>query len=170
LDPTLSQSAPEMFVMCDLLAGLMVYDAAGEPVPGMALRWETSPDGLTWTFHLREALWSDGAKVTADDFVFSWQRILDPKMAAGYAYFLYVLKNAEPINKGKLPTSALGVRALDERTLEMTLEHPAPYLLEMLTHMTMFPVPRHLVEAKGKDWTRPGTYVGNGAYVLTEWV
>src|SRR6185437_14344065 len=78
LDPTLSQSAPEMFVMCDLLAGLMVYDAAGEPVPGMALRWETSPDGLTWTFHLREALWSDGAKVTADDFVFSWQRILDP--------------------------------------------------------------------------------------------
>ena len=136
----------------------------------MAESWQTSPDGLTWTFKLRDAQWSDGAPVTADDFLFAWRRILDPKTAASYAYFPYIIKNAEPINAGRMPGTALGAVAPDPHTLEVHLEHPAPYLLEMLTHSSMMPLPRHVVEAKGNHWTRPGNYVGNGAFLLTEWV
>jgi oligopeptide transport system substrate-binding protein len=170
LDPSLAQGVQEDTIIGDLMVGLMTADAHARPIPGMAQSWTTSEDGLTWTFKLREALWSDGVPVTADDFVFSWRRILDPKTAAPYAYFLDVIKNAKPVNKGKMPLTALGVQALDPRTLEITVEHPVPYLLEMLMHMTMVPEPRHVVEAKGKNWTKPGTYVSNGAYTLTEWV
>ena len=91
-------------------------------------------------------------------------------MAASYAYFPYIIKNAQPINAGHLPASALGARALGPRTLEVHLEHPAPYLLEMLTHTSMMPLPRHVVEAKGKYWTTPSNYVGNGAFMLKEWI
>jgi oligopeptide transport system substrate-binding protein len=170
LDPALAQGNAEDLIMGDLLTGLLVNGKRAEPVPGMATSWTTSPDGLVWTFKLREALWSDGVPVTAEDFIFSWRRILDPKMASPYAYFLYPLKNAKPVNSGKMPGTELGVRALDPHTLELTLEHPVPYLLEMLTHMTMYPEPRHVVTAKGKEWSRPGNYVGNGAFTLTEWV
>lgn len=170
LDPALAQGNAEDLIMGDMLTGLLVNGKTAEPVPGMATSWTTSPDGLVWTFKLRDAQWSDGAPVTAEDFIFSWRRILDPKMASPYAYFLYPLKNAKPVNSGKMPGTDLGVRALDPHTLELTLEHPVPYLLEMLTHMTMYPEPRHVVAAKGKEWTRPGNYVGNGAFTLAEWV
>jgi oligopeptide transport system substrate-binding protein len=170
LDPALVETETEDNILGDLMVGLMTEDPHARPIPGMATSWSTSSDGLVWTFKLREALWSDGKKVSAEDFVFSWRRILDPKMAASYAYFLYVFKNAEKVNSGKLPMEALGVRALDPLTLDVTLEHPAPYLLEMLTHMSLYPEPRHVVEAKGKDWARPGTHVSNGAFTLAEWV
>lgn len=170
LDPSLAQGVQEDTVIGDLMVGLMTADAQARPIPGMAQSWTTSEDGLTWTFKLRDALWSDGMPVTADDFVFSWRRLLDPKTAAPYAYFLDVLKNAKLINTGKLPLTALGVRAIDPHTLEVTVEHPVPYLLEMLMHMTTVPEPRHVVEAKGKSWTKPGNYVGNGPFILTEWV
>jgi oligopeptide transport system substrate-binding protein len=170
LDPSLAQGVQEDAIMGDLLVGLMTADAGAKPIPGMATSWTTSADGLIWTFKLREALWSDGVPVTADDFVFAWRRILDPKTAAFYAYFLFLLKNAQAINAGKMPPTELGARALDTRTLEINLIHPAPYLLEMLTHVTMLPLPRHVVEAKGKEWARPGSYVSNGPFVLTEWV
>ncbi len=170
LDPALAQGSYEDRIIGDLLTGLLIEDQNGHPSPGMATEWSTSADGLVWTFKLREAQWSDGAPATADDFIFAWQRTLTPDTAAGYAYFLYAIKNARDINSGKLPPTALGVRAPDPRTLEITLEHPVPYLLEMLTHMTMFPAPRHVVTAKGKNWTKPGNYVGNGAYVLKEWI
>jgi len=170
LDPALAQGNYEDFIMADLLTGLFVSNPEGRPAPGMATDWQTSSDGLIWTFKLREALWSDGTAVAAEDFIFSWQRILNPGTAGPYSYFLYPIKNAQAINSGKLPMTALGVRAIDPHTLEITLEHPVPYLLEVLAHMTMYPEPRHVVEAKGKDWTRPGNYVGNGAYVLAEWV
>src|SRR6202012_5056287 len=139
-------------------------------IPGMATHWKSSPDGLTWTFYLREAPWSDGKPVTADDFVFSWRRLLDPATASIYAYFAYVMQNAVAINKGKMPITALGARALDDRTLELKLEHPAPYMLQMMTHTSMYPEPRHVVEAKGRAWARPGNYVGNGPFLLKEWV
>jgi oligopeptide transport system substrate-binding protein len=170
LDPCLVQGQPEEEIIGDLMIGLTTSDVHARPIPGMATHWETSADGLTWIFHLREALWSDGTPVSADDFVFSWQRILDPASAAIYAYFLYPLKNAQPISSGKMPVTALGARAVDARTLEVRLEHPAPYLLEMLTHMTMVPQPRHVVRAKGRAWAQPGAYVSNGPYLLSEWV
>ncbi len=170
LDPGLVDSTWEDFIVGDLMMGLTTDDAMARPIPGMAESWQTSTDGLTWTFRLRDAQWSDGVPVTADDFLFAWRRILDPKTAASYAYFPYIIKNAQAINAGHMPGSALGAFALTPRTLEVHLEHPAPYLLEMLTHTSMMPLPRHVVQAKGKEWTQPGNYVGNGAFLLTEWI
>jgi oligopeptide transport system substrate-binding protein len=170
LDPNMTSGVQDNEIIGDLMVGLMMQSPEATPVPGMATHWETSTDGLVWTFHLREAQWSDGNPVTADDFVFSWRRILDPATAASYAYFLYLVKNAITINAGKLPGTTLGVRAIDARTFEIQLVHPAPYLLEMLTHTSTMPLPRHMVAAKGPQWTRPGTYVGNGPFVLKQWV
>ncbi|HEX4105548.1 MAG TPA: peptide ABC transporter substrate-binding protein [Rhizomicrobium sp.] len=170
LDPTLSDASWEFYIIGDLMMGLTTEDVMARPIPGMAERWETSPDGLTWTFHLRDAVWSDGVPLTAGDFVFAWRRLLDPKTAASYAYFPYIIKNAEKINAGHLPGTALGVTTPDPRTLVMQLEHPAPYLAQMLMHSSMMPVPRHVVEKHGHDWARPGTYVCNGAFMPTEWI
>jgi oligopeptide transport system substrate-binding protein len=170
LDPTLTDATWEDFIIGDLMMGLTTEDAMARPIPGMAESWQTSSDGLIWTFRLRNARWSDGAPLTAEDFLFAWRRLLDPKTAASYAYFPYIVKNAQAINAGHLPGSALGAFAPDSHTLEVHLEHPTPYLLEMLTHTSMMPLPHHVVEAKGKGWTKPGNYVGNGAFLLTEWV
>jgi oligopeptide transport system substrate-binding protein len=145
LDPNLADSSWENYIIGDLMMGLTTEDTMARPVPGIAERWETSPDGLTWTFHLRDALWSDGAPVTADDFIFAWRRVLDPKLAASNAYFPYIIKNGEKINAGHLPGTALGAAAPDPRTLVITLEHPVPYLTEILMHYSMMPVPRHVV-------------------------
>src|SRR5262245_3586742 len=170
LDPHLVQANWENYIVGDMIIGLTTEDAKGDPIPGAATSWESSPDGLTWTFHLRDHEWSDGQPVRADDFVYAWRRILDPKTAAAYAYYLYLIKNGEAVNTGKMPGTELGVSAPDDKTLVVSLEHPAPYLLEYMTHVSMFPVPRHVVEAKGDAWTRPGNYVGNGPYTLTEWI
>lgn len=170
LDPLLSDASQEFEIIGDLMVGLMAHDPTARPVPGMATHWETSADGLTWTFHLREAQWSDGEPVTAEDFVFAWRRILDPEIASSYSYFLYLVKNAQAINARKLPATALGVRAVDAHTFEIQLIHPAPYLLEMLTHTATMPLPRHVVEVKGREWTRPENHVGNGPFVLKRWI
>ena len=170
LDSSMATGIQDDAIIGDLAVGLMTEDQMAKPVPGMALSWTTSTDGLTWTFYLRTARWSDGTQVTAEDFVFSWQRLVDPKTAAPYAYFLYVVKNGEAINGGKLPASALGVRAPGEHRLEIQLEHPAPYLLQMLMLSPTYPLPRHVVKAKGRDWTRAENYVGNGAFTFKEWL
>ncbi len=170
LDPILCDSSWEFYIIGDLMMGLVTQDSMARPVPGMAERWETSADGLTWTFHLRDAVWSDSTPFTAEDFVFSWRRLLDPKTAASYAYFPAIIRNAEKITAGHLPGSELGARAIDARTLEVTLEHPAPYLTEMLTHNCMMPVPRQVIEKHGRDWAKPATYVCNGPFMPTEWI
>ena len=170
LDPHFIDGLNESSVEGDILIGLLTMDAAAAPIPGAATSWTTSPDGKTWTFHLRDHLWSDGTPVTAQDFVFAWQRLLDPKTGAAYAYNLWVVKNAHAISLGKLPPSALGVHAPDDKTLVVELEHPAAYLPELLTHDTAYPLPRHVVLAKGNTWSKPGTFVGNGPYVPREWV
>jgi oligopeptide transport system substrate-binding protein len=170
LDPLMSSGVQEFEIIGDLITGLMAHDPDGKPIPGMATHWETSADGLTWTFHLREAQWSDGQPVTAEDFVFAWRRLLDPDTAASYAYFLYLVENAQAINAGKMPGTDLGVRAADPQTFEIKLIHPAPYLLEMLTHTATMPVPKHVVEVKGRDWARAENYVGNGPFVLKRWI
>jgi oligopeptide transport system substrate-binding protein len=100
LDPLKSSGTWEEFIVSDLMVGLTQSDVAGETIPGMAKSWETSPDGLVWTFHLRDAKWSDGVPVSADDVVYSLQRILDPKDASEYASILYPFKNAQPVNDG----------------------------------------------------------------------
>lgn len=174
LDPHQASGTWENRIIGDMLIGLTTEDAQGRPVPGMATEWSTSADGLTWTFKLREATWSDGVPVTAEDFVFALRRLMTVQPAAKYASLQYVIKNAEAINTSigtpaAVPADRLGVRAVDPRTLEITLEHPAPYLPGLLTHYTSFPVPRHVVEQAGDQWVRPETYVVNGPYKLQQW-
>lgn len=169
LDPQRAELVAESLVIGDLMMGLTTETAAGAVIPGMAERWETSPDGLTWTFHLRPARWSDGAPVTAEDFVFAYRRVLDPRTGATYAYLLQILKNGAAANAGKAPLEAIGARALDARTLQLTLEHPAPYLPQLLTHQSFYPAPTHVVRRWGDAWVRPGRYVSNGPYRLIEW-
>jgi oligopeptide transport system substrate-binding protein len=161
----------EEFVLKDLYEGLTVYDADGVIVPGAAAGWTLSPDGTVYTFKLRAgADWSDGSPVTAEDFAFSFRRVEDPKEAANYANILYPIKNAEKVNKGTLPVAQLGVRAVDAATLEITLERPTPFFLELLAHQTALPVSKASVEKNGKAFVQPGTMVSNGAFALAEHV
>jgi oligopeptide transport system substrate-binding protein len=169
LDPQRAEQVPESVVIGDLMMGLTTEAPEASVQPGMAEGWETSPDGLTWTFHLRPALWSDGEPVTAEDFAFAYRRVLDPATGSPYAYLLFLLKNGEAANAGRAPLASVGVRALDARTLELTLAHPAPFLPMMLKHQSWYPAPEHVVRRYGDDWVRPGRFVSNGAYRLTGW-
>ncbi len=166
LDPPRTSLTTETNIIDDMLIGLTTLDASSKPIPGMATSWTTSPDGLVWTFHLRKAVWSDGAPVTAADFVFALRRLEDPKTASDYAYLFYLIKGAEAINTGKAALETLGVIALDPHTLQITLNHPAPYLPQMLTHQISFPIPEHAVKRWGDAWVQPGHYVSNGPYTL----
>jgi oligopeptide transport system substrate-binding protein len=170
LDPERANLVSEGYVLGDLMEGLTTEGPNADPIPGGATSWETTPDGLTWTFHLRRnARWSDGEPVTAEDYVFGLQRLLDPKTAAIYAYLAYVVKGAAPISEGKAPPESLGAKALDPYTLQLTLEHPAPYLPELLKHQSFYPAPKHAVLKYGDGWVVPGRYVSNGPYTLTAW-
>ncbi|NBU28279.1 MAG: peptide ABC transporter substrate-binding protein, partial [Caulobacteraceae bacterium] len=169
LDPHTSTGTWEDRIQSDLFVGLAQSDAAGKTIPGVAESWEASPDGLVWTFRLRPAVWSDGIPLTADDFVFSLRRVLNPETASEYASLIFLIKNAEAVNSGKAPLEALGVRAVDARTLEITLNHPAPYLPELTRHHVLYPVARHAVEKYGADWVKPGKMVSNGPYRLVDW-
>ncbi len=161
----------EEFILKDLYEGLTIYDASGKIVPGAAETWDLSDDGLTYTFKLRsDAKWSDGSPVTAEDFAFSFRRVEDPKTAAGYANILYPIKNAEKVNKGEAQPADLGVKAVDEKTLEITLERPTPFFLELLAHQTALPVSKASVEKNGADFVKPGTMVSNGAFKLVSHV
>jgi oligopeptide transport system substrate-binding protein len=170
LDPQRANLLTESWVIGDLMMGLTTDGPDASPIPGGATSWETSPDGLVWTFHLRRgAKWSDGVPVTADDYVFGLQRLLDPKIASIYAYLAYVIKGAQPIAEGKAAASTLGARALDPYTLQLTLEHPAPYLPELAKHQSFYPAPKHAVLKYGDAWVAPGRYVSNGPYKLVSW-
>lgn len=169
LDPGKITGTWEDFIVSDMIVGLTQNDIQGNMIPGMATSWETSPDGLTWTFHLRDAKWSDGVPVTSADFVAGLQHLLDPKEAADYASLVYMIKNAEPVNSGKMPVSALGVEAPDPHTFVIHLDHPAPYMAELATHQTMYPVPKHMLDKWGDNWSKPPHYVSNGPYTLVDW-
>jgi oligopeptide transport system substrate-binding protein len=169
LDPQKSNLVSESRVIGDLMMGLTTETADATPSPGMAESWTTSPDGLSWTFRLRDAKWSDGRPVSAEDFVFGLQRLLDPSTASIYAYLAYVVKNGQAVNEGKAPLTAVGARAVDARTLQLTLEHPAPYLPQLLMHQSFYPAPRHVVEKYGDAWVQPGKYVSNGPFKLVSW-
>jgi oligopeptide transport system substrate-binding protein len=169
LDPQKSTTVQADNIIGDLFVGLVTHDAESKAIPGMATSWTTSPDGLVWTFKMRDAVWSDGVPATADDFVYTMQRLQDPATTAEYSYLAYVIKNAEAVNTGKLPVSALGVKALDPHTLQMTLEHPAPYLPELLKHNAFYMTPAHTIRKWGDSWMEPGHFVSNGPFVLQEW-
>lgn len=170
LDPHKISGVWENDVVGDLFEGLVTEAADGTRIPGVAESWEISDDGTVYTFTLRDnAKWSDGEPVTADDFVFAFQRILAPATAADYAYLLYPIKNAEAVYAGEADTSTLGVQAIDALTLQITLERSTPYFLDQLSHYTAYPLPRHTVEAHGNEWSRPGNMVSNGAFQLEDW-
>lgn len=178
LDPHVVSGVSEHRVLTALFEGLTELDPATmQPVPAAAESWTQSPDGLLYTFHLRkEGRWSNGDPVTARDFVYSWRRILSPNLAAEYAYLLYCLKNAKAYHAGTLTDfGAVGVKALDDYTLEATLEFPAPYFLGMQVHSAWLPVHQATIERFGAiderntPWTLEGAHVGNGAYKLEAW-
>lgn len=178
LDPQLISAYTDQNIAVALFEGLCALDErSSQPVPAAAESWESSADGLTWTFHLRAAAkWSNGEPLTAADFVASWRRALQPALAAEYAYLLYPLKHAEALNTGKLTDfTALGAEALDDRTLRITLERPTPYLPSLTAQPTWFPVnPRVLAKFGDANqrlpaWTRTGNLVGNGPFILAEW-
>ncbi len=169
LDPQTSNLVTEGRIIGDLMMGLTTEAPDASPMPGMATSWTASADGLTWTFHLRDAKWSDGVPVTADDFVYAYRRVLSPKTASIYAYLVAILKNGQAVNDGKAPLTAVGAAAPDPHTLVLTLEHPAPYMPQLLMHQSFYPVPKHVVEKFGDAWVTPGNYVSNGAYKLAAW-
>jgi oligopeptide transport system substrate-binding protein len=171
LDPAEITGQPEGRIASALFEGLTAFDEKANPQPGVAERWEISPDGLTYTFHLRpDARWSNGDPLTAQDFARSWQRTLAPETASEYAYQLHYLKNGKPFNEGTLKDFAqVGVRATDERTLVVTLENPTPFFLDLCAFVTLLPVHLPTVEKFGDSWTKPGHIVSNGAYTLADW-
>ena len=146
LDMHQSTGIPEANILRDLFEGLITEAADGSLIAGAAESWTQSADGLTWVFKLRKnGKWSDGKQVTADDFVSAYQRALNPKTASEYAFILWPLKNAKAISKGEnTDLSQLGVKALDNLSLELTLENPTPYLTGLLSHPMSYPIPRHV--------------------------
>ncbi|HLY80057.1 MAG TPA: peptide ABC transporter substrate-binding protein [Caulobacteraceae bacterium] len=169
LDPAKIDGVWENVIVGQMIVGLTQFGPDGKVMPAIAKSWETSADGLTWTFHLRDANWSDGVPVTADDFVFGIRRVVDPKTASYSAFLDFPIKNAQLVNAHKLPLTALGVAAPDPHTLVIRLEHPW-LLLPLYTGVrSMWPEPRHVIEKWGDAWTHPGHYVGDGPYTLAAW-
>ena len=172
LDPHKIEGVPESNINRDLFEGLLISDVDGKPSPGVAEKWENK-DFKVWTFHLRkDAKWSDGTPVTAQDFVYSWQRLANPNTASPYASYLQYghIVNIDDIIAGKKPITDLGVKALDDHTFEVTLSEPVPYFYKLLVHSSVSPVPKAAVEKYGEKWTQPANIVTNGAYKLKDWV
>ncbi len=171
LDPQIVEDVSGSELARDLFEGLMNQDEDGNLVPGVATGYTVSDDKLTYTFTLRDnAKWSNGEPVTAGDFVFAWQRAADPATASPYQWYMELmsLKNGAEVVAGDMAPTELGVRAVDDLTLEVTLSTPLPYFPQMVTHATTFPAPRAVIEEFGAEWTRPENIVSNGAYMLSE--
>ena len=172
-DPQVVEDVNGAEVVRDLFEGLYNQDADGNNVPGVALSHDVSDDNMTYTFKLRDnAKWSDGKPVTAYDFVYAWQRAVDPELASPYAWYIELMsiQNGAEIIAGEQPIENLGVEAVDDHTFKVQLSAPLPYFDKMVSHATTFPAPRWAIETHGSEWTRPGNMVSNGAYVLTEHV
>lgn len=171
IDPSIAEGVPENNLIMDLFEGLISEDADANLIPGIAESWEVSADGKEYTFKLRPSVWSDGTAFTAHDFVYSWQRTLNPATGSNYASILYPIKNAQAINEGKITDlNELGAKAIDDLTLKVELEGPIPYFLGLLAHHSSYPAPKHIVEKHGNNWTRPENMVSNGAFKMESWV
>ncbi len=171
LDPSIITGQPEGRIVNALFEGLTTFDARGKGGPGMAESWTISEDGKVYTFKIRkDARWSDGRTLTANDFVESWKRTLSPETAASYNYQLFYVKNAQAFAEGQISDfSQVGVKALDDHTLEVTLENPTPFFLDLCATPPLQPVPVERIQKMGDEWVKPGKIVGNGAYVLEDW-
>ena len=170
LDPVKAVGLPEIQVIRDLFEGLVNENEKGELIPGVATKWQSN-DNRTWTFTLRDdARWSDGSPVTAEDFVYSWQRLVNPENTSPFAWFaaLAGITNAQAIIDGKMPADKLGVTAVDAHTLRIQLDRPIAYFPSLTANFSLYPVPKATVEKLGQDWTKPGNLIGNGAFTLTE--
>ena len=170
IDPALNNAVDGSIYIQHAFEGLATRDKNNKIIGGVAESWDISEDGLTYTFHLREnAKWADGQKITADDFVYAWRRAVDPLTAADYAYQYEPVLNAMDINAGKKPLESLGVKAIDENTLEVKLATPTAYFIELAAFPTFYPIRKDIIEKYGNDWTlSPDTYIGNGPFVLIE--
>lgn len=177
IDPQLNSAVDGSTVIHNAFEGLMREDENSKIVPGTAEKYEVSDDGTVYTFHLREnAKWSDGKPVVAGDFVYAWKRALNPEVAAEYAYQLFYIKNgAAYYNKEKIGDKVataddVGVKAIDDKTLEVTLEAPVPYFLSLAAFPTYFPVREDVIEGNEEKWTlKPDTYISNGPFKMSEW-
>ena len=172
IDPGLMSGQPDGRIARTLFEGLTTPDPKTlEPLPGQAYRWDLTPDGRTYTFHLRPGLvWTDGRPLTAQDFLWSWMRVLKPETGARYATFLYPVDNAEAFNQGKIqdPTR-VGLSAPDDSTFVVRLAHPTSYFLSLTYFYTCLPVPRHVIERYGARWTHIDHLVSNGPFKLAFW-
>ncbi|MDY0371821.1 MAG: peptide ABC transporter substrate-binding protein [Sphaerochaetaceae bacterium] len=172
LDPHQIQGVPEHRIYETIFEGLVAYDPkTARAIPGLAKSWEGNEEGTQYTFHLRDAVWSDGVAITAQTVVDSWLRELNPETASPYAWFpAMFLKGAEEYNAGVAGKEVVGIRALDDKTFQMDLIGPLPYAIDALAHYSFAVVPLHAIEKYGSEWTLPKNFVGNGPYVLKEWV
>jgi oligopeptide transport system substrate-binding protein len=171
LDPHRSEDVSSSDVQRDLFEGLVGEAPNGDLIPGAATSWTMSEDGKTFVFNLRrEARWSNGEALTANDFVYSFRRAVDPATLSVYSYILSPIENAEAVTAGRVAPAELGVRAIDDYTFEIRLANATPYFLGLMTHSMAYPVHRATIETHGDQWTRPGNLVGNGAFKLDDWV
>ncbi|MDU4860420.1 MAG: peptide ABC transporter substrate-binding protein [Terrisporobacter othiniensis] len=171
IDPAKNSAVDGATLINHAFEGLMKLDKDNKIVEGQAAKYEVNKDETVYTFTLREGIkWSDGEQVKAEDFVYAWQRLVDPKTGADYNYMIDMVKNANEIMAGKKKPKELGIKALDEKTVEVTLTTPTPYFLEVCAFPATFPVRKDIVEANADTWsTDPKTYIGNGPYVLKSW-
>jgi oligopeptide transport system substrate-binding protein len=172
LDPAIMSGQPDGRIARMVFEGLCNADPKTlAPIPGLAYRWDLSEDRKTYTFHLRPGLtWADGHPFTAQDFVWSWRRVLSPTTGSRYASFLYPVKNGEAFNKGEITDSTqVGVAAPDDSTFVVELENPTAYFLELAAYYTTLPTPRHVIEKLGSQWESATRLVGNGPFRIVEW-
>jgi oligopeptide transport system substrate-binding protein len=171
LDPALTSGVPESRLAYSLFEGLVVNDArTSQPVPALSDKWTVSADKKTYTFHIRPAQWSDGNPISAQDFVNSWLRVLDPKTASPYAYLLGDnIEGAKSYNAGKGPAQDVKIKAVDAQNLQVTFVGPLPYALNMLTHSSFSVTPTQTIAKFGGDWIKPDHFVGSGPFVLKSW-
>ncbi|GAB2781103.1 peptide ABC transporter substrate-binding protein [Halomonas shantousis] len=169
LDPQKTSGVWETRITRSLFERLVSYAEDGTLVPGLAQSWQISDDGRVYTFRLRDAQWSDGRPITAGDAVFALRRLLAPATASHNANLYYAIRNAREVNTGQAAPQALGVSAVDARTLVIELREPTAYFLQALAMGEASPLPEHALEAAGDDWTAPGRMVSSGAFTLHSW-
>lgn len=172
LDPAMTTALPESNAELQLFEGLTRLDADDIPQPALAQRWDISADGKTYTFHLRDGLhWSDGTPITAQDIEYSWKRVIDPEVASENAYMMFVIDKAEDHFNKKASSDEVGIKAIDDKTLEVRLKNPTTYFLNLTANHCYYAVPRKLVEAKPDTWASDAEgLICSGPYKITKWI
>lgn len=171
LDPALSSDVTSARVIYDIFAGLVDFDQKNQPIPGLAEKWDISPDGETYTFYLRDGIkFSDGTPITADDVVFSWRRVADPKTASPYSTLMSNIVNGQDIINGKLKPDTLGIKAINSKTVQISLVNNDPSFLQICTMPNLFVISKANLEKYGAKWTDPKNLVSSGAYKIKDWV